>query len=160
MQGCKGARVLGVIVALRHRIMAKDFTELAAWQLADQLRLLILEITSNPSVARDFKYCNQCKDAARSAASNITEGFGRYRHRDFARFLRYALGSLAETRHLLMEGRDKRYLAEPIASRLLNLSAAVDRATKNLMLSRLRQAKQLRDTRAEALQRSRLTTDD
>jgi hypothetical protein len=30
--------------------MAKDFTELAAWQLADELRRLILEITATPTV--------------------------------------------------------------------------------------------------------------
>jgi len=102
--------VLGVIVALRHRIMAKDFTELAAWQLADQLRLLILEITSNPNVARDFKYCNQCKDAARSAASNIAEGFGRYRHRDFARFLRISMGLLKEVADLLIDGHHRCYI--------------------------------------------------
>ena len=92
--------------------MAKDFTELAAWQLADELRRLILEITATPTVARDFRYCNQCKDAARSAASNIAEGFGRYKHREFARFLRIAMGSLKEVADLLIDGHERGYVNE------------------------------------------------
>jgi four helix bundle protein len=64
--------------------MAKDFTELAAWQLSHELRQLMLAITARENVRRDFKYCNQCKDAARSAASNIAEGFGRFSHKEFA----------------------------------------------------------------------------
>ena len=138
----------------------RRFEELVAWQLARELSLEVFAATETGSAARDFKFRDQVRDSASSVARNIAEGFGRFSPGDFARFLRYALGSLAETRHLLMEGRDKRYLAEPLASRLLNLSAAVDRATKNLMLSKLRKAKQLRDPRAESLKTSRLNTDD
>lgn len=90
-------------------IMAKDFTELVAWQLADELRRLIFEITARPAAARDFRYCDQCKDAARSGPSNIAEGFGRYRHRDFAHFLRIAIGSLKEVQDLLIDGHERGY---------------------------------------------------
>ncbi len=61
-------------------------------------------------MARDRKYCDQCKDAARSAASNIAEGFGRYKHRDFARFLRIAVGSLNEVRDQLIDGHARGYV--------------------------------------------------
>jgi four helix bundle protein len=91
-------------------IMAKDFTELVAWQLADELRRLIFEITARPAAARDFRYCDQCKDAARSGPSNIAEGFGRYRHRDFAHFLRIAIGSLKEVQDLLIDGHERGYV--------------------------------------------------
>jgi len=83
-----------------------------AWQLADELRRLILAIVAQPSVARDFKYCNQCKDAARSAASNIAEGFGRFRHREFAQFLRIAMGSLKEISDLLIDGHERGYVTD------------------------------------------------
>ncbi len=73
---------------------------------------MILEITATPAVARDFRYCNQCKDAARSAASNIAEGFGRYKHREFARFLRIAMGSLKEVADLLIDGHERCYVNE------------------------------------------------
>ena len=44
--------------------MAREFTELAVWQLANELRQLVFAITARPAAARDFKYCDQCKDAA------------------------------------------------------------------------------------------------
>ena len=92
--------------------MARQFTDLVAWQLADELRRLIIEIVAHPRVARDFKYCDQCKDAARSAASNIAEGFGRFRHREFARFLRIAMGSLQEVADLLIDGHARGYVSD------------------------------------------------
>jgi four helix bundle protein len=90
--------------------VATKFTDLVAWQLADELRRLIFEITAQGQVARDFKYCDQSKDAARSAASNIAEGFGRFRHREFARFLDIAIGSLEEVSDLLTDGRERGYV--------------------------------------------------
>ena len=90
--------------------MAKDFTELVAWQLADELRRLVFEITARSNVSRDFRYCNQCKDAARSGPSNIAEGFGRFRHREFAHFLRIAIGSLKEVQDLLIDGHERGYI--------------------------------------------------
>lgn len=92
--------------------MARDFTDLVAWQLSDELRRLVLEIVAQRHVVRDFKYCNQCKDAARSAAGNIAEGFGRYRHREFAQFLRIAMGSLKELADLLIDGHERGYLTD------------------------------------------------
>ena len=78
--------------------------------LRTTLRRLMLEIVAQPHVARDFKYCDQCKDAATSAASNIAEGFGRCRHREFAQFLRIAMGSLSEVSDLLIDGRARGYV--------------------------------------------------
>jgi four helix bundle protein len=92
--------------------MAKEFTELVAWQLSDELRRLVLSIVAQPHVVRDFKYCDQSKDAARSASSNIAEGFGRFRHKEFAQFLRIAMGSLQESKDLLIDGRERGYLTD------------------------------------------------
>ena len=89
--------------------MAKDFTELAAWKLSDELRRFVIEFTARPNVAKDFRFCNQCKDAARSTTSNIAEGFGRWSHRDFARYLQIAIGSLKETR---IDARHRGYITE------------------------------------------------
>jgi four helix bundle protein len=92
--------------------LAEKFTDLVCWQRADELRRLIFEITAQPHVARDFKYCDQSKDAARSAASNIAEGFGRFRHKEFANFLEYAIGSLSELLDLLIDGRERGYVSD------------------------------------------------
>src|SRR6266496_912433 len=55
-----------------------------------------------------FKYCNQIRESSRSARKNISEGFGRYYPKEFARFLRNANGSLHETKDHLLEGREYR----------------------------------------------------
>ena len=92
--------------------MAKDFTELAAWRLSDELRRFMIEVSARPNVVRDFRFCHQCKDAARSTTSNIAEGFGRWSHKDFARYLQIAIGSLKETRDLLIDARHRGYITE------------------------------------------------
>ncbi|MSO61230.1 MAG: four helix bundle protein [Acidobacteria bacterium] len=53
---------------------AKAFTELAAWQRGDELRRFVMEVTARPQVARDLRFCDQCKSAARSVTNNIAEG--------------------------------------------------------------------------------------
>jgi four helix bundle protein len=73
---------------------------------------MVFAIVAQPHVVRDFKYCNQSKDAARSAASNIAEGFGRYRHREFAQFLRISMGSLQEVTDLLIDGHERGYVSD------------------------------------------------
>ena len=105
-------RRCGLNLALARRIVATEFTELAAWQLANELRLLMLAIVARPDVRRDFKYCDQCKDAARSAAGNIAEGFGRFKHKEFAQFLDYSVGSLKKLHDLLIDGHSRGYVTQ------------------------------------------------
>lgn len=61
-----------------------------------------------PCAARDFKFRDQLADAAASAPRNIAEDFGRFRHADFARFVRIGRASLQEVlnhfRHALRRG--------------------------------------------------------
>ena len=48
------------------------------------------------AAARDYKLQSQVREAARSGPRNIAEGFARYRHREFARFVRIAKASEVE----------------------------------------------------------------
>ena len=116
-----------------------------AWQLAQELSLEVFAATANGPIARDFRFRDQVRDSAASSARNIAEGFGRWSPGDFARFLRYAKASFAETRHHLLDGEQRGYFPPPLASRLLSLARAGERATTNLMLEKLRQAKALKD---------------
>jgi four helix bundle protein len=90
--------------------MARDFKELAAWKLSDELRRFVIEVTARPHVAKDFRFCAQCRDAARSVASNIAEGFGRWSHREFARFVQIAVGSLKELMDLIVDAHERGYI--------------------------------------------------
>jgi four helix bundle protein len=78
----------------------------------DDLRQFVFEHTENGPVATDWKFRSQIGDAADGVGRNIAEGFGRYGHRDFARFLTIAKGSLNETQDCLIAGHRKRYFDE------------------------------------------------
>ena len=82
---------------------AKDFTELIAWQRADDLERFVREIIQRPALARDSDYCEQAASAASSAPRNIAEGFGRFAPVQFANFLRIAIGSELETRNQILK---------------------------------------------------------
>lgn len=74
---------------------AKHFSQLTVWQLADALRLEVLELTRAHSYASGWKYRSQVEDAIDSVCRNIAEGFGADTHAQFAWFLRY-LATLAQ----------------------------------------------------------------
>jgi four helix bundle protein len=88
----------------------RDFRELVAWQLADELRAVVIGFCRRPAVAREFRYRDQLTDAASSAARNIAEGFGRFRHREFAQMVRVAKASEHEVLDLLTEARHRGFL--------------------------------------------------
>jgi four helix bundle protein len=118
---------------------ARRFQELVAWQLAHELKCEIFTCTSTGPAARDFDYKDQIRRAGASAPANIAEGFGRFRPRDFARFLEFACASLVEIENHLIDGRDRGYFDAALYGRLSNLRRAAHRATLNLLLVKKRQ---------------------
>ena len=88
----------------------KDFRELAAWQRSREVKMLAYTLLAKPKVAHDFKFRDQLLDAARSAPRNIAEGFARYKHKEFAQFVRVAKGSLGEVLDHFIDAVDNGYL--------------------------------------------------
>ncbi|MGH9384017.1 MAG: four helix bundle protein [Vicinamibacterales bacterium] len=88
-----------------------DFRDFAAWQRAEELRELVDEFLARPGVAPRFRSANQLSDAASSAPRNIAEGFGRFRPREYAQFVRVAKGSETEVLGILIEARKKKFLS-------------------------------------------------
>lgn len=89
----------------------RDFREMAAWRLSREVKLLAYALLAKPEVARDFKFRDQLRDAARSAPRNIAEGFARYKHKEFAQFARIATGSLGEVLDHFIDAVDNGYLS-------------------------------------------------
>jgi four helix bundle protein len=87
--------------------VARDFRDLVAWQLSYQLKCEVFAFTETGPAPKDFKYRDQIRDAGASAPRNISEGFGRFRPLEFARFLEFARASLMETQNHLIDGRDR-----------------------------------------------------
>jgi four helix bundle protein len=89
----------------------RDFRKLAAWQRADELRILCEELLKDPRVQRDLKLRDQLSDASGSAPRNIAEGFGRYRPRENAQYVRVAKGSETEILDIFHEARSKGFIS-------------------------------------------------
>jgi four helix bundle protein len=62
----------------------------ACWRLSHALKCEVWAVSDTVRAARDFKFCDQLLDAAASAPSNISEGFGRFNSKEFAYFLSVA----------------------------------------------------------------------
>ena len=83
---------------------AKRLQELEVFQLADELRNEVHAITSRSAAREDVRFCSQIRDAVSSITRNIAEGFGRYRHKEFANFATIARGSAFEVADHLRDG--------------------------------------------------------
>jgi four helix bundle protein len=108
------------------------YEDLHAWRLSVELRDGIAPLVESGRAARNLDFKRQILDASSSPPRNIAEGFGRFRPKPFANFLRIARASLMETRNLLQEGRSKRYFGARDVERLLRLQARASKATLRL----------------------------
>src|ERR1043165_4212231 len=95
----------------------KRYQDLVIWQLADQMRVLVLALTDRDCYIRDLKLHSQTEDAVNSVCRNVAEGFG-CRHKEFARFLEISRRSLNELTDALRAAQLKKYITahdyEPI----------------------------------------------
>jgi len=84
----------------------QHFTRLEVWRKAHQLSLEIYRATQAFPRAELYGLSGQLRRAVASIGANIAEGRGRMGDGDFARFLRYALGSATEVECHLLLARD------------------------------------------------------
>jgi four helix bundle protein len=106
-------------------MIVRRFQDLECWQLSVKVKRAVYEIIARPNVAKDFKFCDQIRESARSAPSNISEGFGRFRPAENARFCEFAKSSLTETDNHLLDALDCQYVTQ---AEWEKLSKLVDRA--------------------------------
>jgi four helix bundle protein len=111
---------------------ANHYQELAAFRLCEELMIRIEAETSKDPLAKHLRFCDQLNDAALDAASDVAEGFVRYYPREFARFLDFALASLAEVRTRTESAYRRKLVAADSTSDILHLCARSDTACRNL----------------------------
>jgi four helix bundle protein len=103
--------------------MAKHFSELAAWQLAVELRDTVHALTDNGPARTDRDFYNDIRDVASSVPNNVAEGHVRFGPADNRRFLGIARSSLAETQNRLLEGRERKFWSDDAFHQAWRLSS-------------------------------------
>jgi four helix bundle protein len=106
-------------------MIVRRYQDLDCWRLAYQVKRKVYAVIARPEVASDLKFCDQIRDSARSAPSNIAEGFGRFRPADNARFCEFAKASLMETDNHILDALDLKYVTR---NEWMKLSQLTDRA--------------------------------
>jgi len=85
------------------------FEDILGWQKARRVSGAIYELTNQGIFAKDFGLRDQIRRSSVSIMANIAEGFGRRSDKEFANFLNYAHGSVAETQSHLYVALDLAY---------------------------------------------------
>jgi len=106
-------------------MIARRFEELEAWQLANAVKQQVYELIDTSNARSDRSFCEQIMESASSAPSNLSEGFGYYRHPEFAKHTRIAKSSLMETQNHLADGVDRKFWS---AERARPIHELADRA--------------------------------
>jgi four helix bundle protein len=89
----------------------RDHTKLKAFELADEVAVLVYQITAGFPKEEMYGLTSQIRRAAVSVPSNIVEGSARDSQADYLRFLTIAFGSLRELRYQLDLSKRLEYLS-------------------------------------------------
>jgi four helix bundle protein len=107
--------------------------DLIAFQLAVEFKREVYRIVESSEPARaDFRFTSQLFEAASGVEAVLDEGFNRNVSGEFAQFIRYALGSLAEARRRLRDGIHRKYFTEEDCRDAFSLGQRCCDATRNL----------------------------
>lgn len=110
----------------------RQFEDLMAWKLSEELRDEVFRATGQGLAARDPDFRSQIRRSSASAPDNIAEGFGRFRPKEFARFVEIARGSLNETMSQLHRGRKCGYFSQAEYEHAIALAKQALAATAGL----------------------------
>ena len=100
---------------------SQNYRDLLVWQKGITLVEEIYAVTRQFPDSETFGLANQLQRAAVSVPSNIAEGQARGQPKDFRRFLRISLGSLAEIDTQLEVARRLDYISSDDAAKLNEL---------------------------------------
>lgn len=87
--------------------VVKSYKGLRFWQISKKVSLLIVNLTRKLSNERVvWIIADQLLRSCFSVGANIAEGFGKYKGKEYARFIQMALGSAREVEYWLELTRD------------------------------------------------------
>jgi four helix bundle protein len=103
----------------------RDHTKLRAFELADELALLIYRVTADFPREELYGLMSQMRRAAISVPSNIVEGCASDSQADYLRFLHMAFGSLRELHYQLSLAKRLGYLSDQDSSAKLTADSSL-----------------------------------
>src|SRR5918993_5177074 len=102
--------------------MARRVEDLICWQLADQLRQLIIAHTADgTSAGKDFRFTSNLREAISSVCRNQSEGFAKFYHRPQKPYFNTARSSLAEVKDGIRDGQQRGHFAEEVTTEMYAL---------------------------------------
>lgn len=113
----------------------RDFKNIKAWQLADNLAVEIYDRTKSFPKEEIYGLTAQIRRAAISIPTNISEGAYREHKREYLHFLFIARGSLGETRYLTHISNRLGYLHKDSHEVLNRLEEETSKTLHGLILS-------------------------
>lgn len=113
--------------------MPRDFHNVRAWQLADDLAVAVYATTTAFPKHEMYGLTQPMRRATVSVASNIAEGCGRVSDAEDLRFCDIAHGSLAEVRYQLHLARRLGYVNDETFGALDEQAQGVGRTLHGLM---------------------------
>jgi four helix bundle protein len=113
----------------------QSYKELVVWQRAMDLVVEIYKVTRSFPREEMYGLVAQIRRAVVSVASNVAEGQARGKGREFAKFLRIALGSLQEVKTQLIVSERLGYVVKEKTSTMVKLANEVGRLLRALTKS-------------------------
>jgi four helix bundle protein len=110
----------------------KSYRDLEVWQIAMALAKQIYEITAAFPINERFGLVNQMRRAAVSVPSNIAEGHARSSTADFQRFIKIAMGSVAELETQTLLSQDLGFLSIDQQQQLMQLLDQIGKMLRGL----------------------------
>ena len=112
--------------------MSRDHRKLEAFNLADELALLMYEYTADFPAEERYGLRSQLRRAAVSIPTNLVEGSARASKGDYLRFIDIAFGSARESNYLISLAHRLGYLDDTSAAKLDNLGRRIQAALSAL----------------------------
>ena len=113
----------------------RDYTKLRAFELADELVLMIYKITKLFPKDEVYGLSAQMRRAAMSVPSNIVEGCSRFSKKEYCHFLNISFGSLKELHYQFSVADRLGYIIEGNSQKIETLFLETEKVLAGLIRS-------------------------